>query len=80
MKGRAGSKAFQIKWRRVFFFGAAFFLHKTLGQSQIYGCVDYFAIFIRGDPAVELRVVAAVITGVYWLRILKRYCPFGSVS
>lgn len=54
-------KTFQIKRRRVFFFGTAFFLHEAIFQSQFQGGIYNSLIFVAGDTPVELRVFPAFV-------------------
>lgn len=53
----------QFKRRRVFFFCAAFFLHKALCESQLNRGIDDFLVFVACDATVDFRIFAALVEG-----------------
>ena len=59
----------QIKGRGVFFFCTAFFLHISVCKPKFDGSIHDLLVFIGGDPAADLRILAAFIK---W-RILAQY-------
>ena len=58
-----GVNSLQCKGWSVFLPCTASFLHKSICESQRECCIDYFLIFIGGNPAVYLRITAALIAG-----------------
>ena len=54
-------QAFQVKRRGIFFFGTAFFLHKSPGKSQGDSFFQYFLIFIGGEAPVDPGMLAAFV-------------------
>ena len=61
--------ALTVKWRRIFFFRTAFFLHISVCKPKFDGSIHDLLIFIGGDPAADLRILAAFIKR----RILAQY-------
>ena len=51
--------ALTVKRRRIFFFGAASFLHETFRETEIDGGINDLVILVGGDPAVDFWVVRA---------------------
>ena len=56
-------QTFQIKGRCIFFFSAAFFLHKSLCESEIQGGIHNLLVFVAGDAAVQFRKLRILFIG-----------------